>query len=110
MIALPGRLKYGTELIQKHGEKLINHSEYRLGKAFETTAPGFRMKVHLYYSPEKAIQEREALYELLERQENDLSQMEKPQEKEFHYDRYFYINRSKEGKMGYLRQIQSPVM
>ena len=109
VIALPGSLKYGTELIQKHREELMNHSEYRLGKglpygkAFETTALGFRMKVHLYYSPEKAVQESEALYELLERQENDLSQMEEPPEKKLHYDRYFYINRSKEGKLGYIR-------
>ena len=46
-------------------------------------------KVHLYDSPEKAVQECEGLYELPERQENDLSHMEEPSEKKIHYDRYF---------------------
>ena len=49
-------------------------------------------KVHLYDSPEKAVQECEGLYELPERQENDLSHMEEPSEKKIHYDRYFYGN------------------
>lgn len=61
------------------------------------------MKVHLFYSPEKTVQESETLYELLERQENDPSQMEELPEKKLHYDRYFYINRSKEAKIGYIR-------
>ncbi len=109
VIALPGSLKYCTELIQKHRDELMNHSMYRLGKglpygkAFETTVLGFRMKVHLYYDPEKAVQESEALYELLERQENDLSQMEEPPNRKFHYDKYFFINRSKDGRLGYTR-------
>ena len=50
VIALPGSLKYCTELVQKHREELINHSEYRLGKglpygkAFETKVLGFRFE------------------------------------------------------------------
>ncbi len=109
IIALPGSLKYCTELIRKHRDEIINHSEYMLGKglpygnSYETTELGFRMKVHLYYSPEKAVQESEALYELLERQENDLSQMEEPPDRKLHYDKYFFINRSKDGKLGYIR-------
>lgn len=109
IIALPGSLKYCTELIRKHREELIGHSQYYLGKgqpygnAYEVTDLGFRMRVHMYYSPEKAAMESESLYELLERQENELSQMEEPPERKLHYDKYFYINRSKDGKLGYTR-------
>ena len=49
-------------------------------------------QVHLYDSPEKAVQKSEGLYELPERQENNLSHMEEPSEKKIHYDRYFYGN------------------
>lgn len=113
IIALPGSLKYCTDLIKKHRDEIINHSEYRLGKglpygkAYETTELGIRMKVHLFYDPEKAALESEALYELVERQENDLSQMEEPPEKKLHYDKYFYINRSKDGKLGYIRNFKA---
>lgn len=113
IIALPGSLKYGTDLIKKHRDEIINHSEYRLGKglpygkAYETTELGIRMNVHLFYDPEKAAMESEALYELVERQENDLSQMEEPPEKKLHYDKYFYINRSKDGKLGYIRNFKA---
>ena len=56
-------------------------------------------KVHLYDSPEKAVQESEGLYELPERQENDLSHMKEPSEKKIHYDRYFYGNTAQFGKI-----------
>ena len=91
MIALPGSLKYCDELIRKHDQEIVNHSEYMLGtglpygKAFKTEELGFRMKVHLYYDSEKALQESEALYELLDRQENDLKQMEEPPERKLQY-------------------------
>lgn len=107
--ALPGALKYCTELIKKHRDEIVNHSECMLGrglpygKAYEVTELGFRMKVHLYYDPDKAARESEALYELLDRQENDLRGMEEPPEKKLRYDRYFFINRSKDGKLGYTR-------
>lgn len=61
------------------------------------------MKVHLYYDADKAAQESRAFYELLERQENDSKAMEKPPDRKLHYDKYFYINRSKDGKLGYIR-------
>lgn len=107
--ALPQSLKYCTELIKKHRNELVNHSEYMLGlglpygKAYEVTALGFRMNVHLYYDPDKASRESEALYELLDRQENDLSVMEEPPDAKQRYDRFFFINRSKDGKIGYIR-------
>ena len=109
VIALPTNLKYCTELIKKHGGELANHSEYRLGpglpygKSYEETALGFRMRVHLFYDPQKALKETEALYSLIDAQENDLRNMENPPDKKLHYDRYFFINRSKEGKLAYRR-------
>lgn len=109
VIALPGHLGYCRDLIQKHRAELINHSECMLGlglpygKSYEVTELGFRMKVHLYYDPDKALHESEALYELLERQENDLRNMEEPPDRKLRYDKYFYINRTKDGKLGYIR-------
>ena len=109
VIALPTSLKYCTELIKKHGGELANHSEYRLGaglpygKSCEETALGFRMKVHLFYDPQKALKETEALYSLIDAQENDLKNMEEPPDRKLHYDRFFFINRSKDGKLAYRR-------
>lgn len=109
VIALPTSLKYCTELIKKHGGEVANHSEYSLGqglpygKGYEETALGFRMKVHLFYDPQKALKETEALYSLIDAQENDLRNMEEPPDKKLHYDRYFLINRSKDGKLAYRR-------
>lgn len=113
VIALPGSLKYCSELIKKHKNELVNRSECKLGnglpygKAYEVTELGFRMKVHLYYDPDKALCESQALYELLERQENDLKNMDEPPEKKLRYDKYFFINRSKDGKLGYVRNYKA---
>ena len=109
VIALPTNLKYCTELIKKQGGEVANHSEYRLGsglpygKSYEETTLGFRMKLHLFYDPQKALKETEALYSLIDAQENDLRNMEEPPDKKLHYDRYFFINRSKDGKLAYRR-------
>lgn len=113
VIALPTGLKYCVELIKKHRGELVNQSEFMLGsdlpygKSYETTELGFRMKMHMYYDPDKALQESRALYELLERQENDLKNMEEPPDRKLRYDKYFYINRSKEGKIGYVRNYEA---
>ncbi len=109
VIALPSHLKYCSDLIKKHKAELVNRSENMLGKglpygkAYEVAELGFRMKVHLYYDPDKALRESESLYELLERQENDLKSMDEPPDKSLRYDRYFFINRSKDGKLGFVR-------
>ena len=113
VIALPRSLKYCAELIRKHRGELIDHSQYRLGnglpygKAFDVTELGFRMRVHLYYSPEKAVLESESLYELLDRQERELSMMEEPPDRNLRYDRYFHINRARDGKLGYIRNYKA---
>lgn len=95
VIALPGSLKYCSELIKKHGEEIRNHSEYRLGqglpygKKYEVTDLGFRMNVHLFYDNERAVREINAHYSLIDTQENELRRMEEPPDKKLHYDRYF---------------------
>ena len=113
VIALPDSLKYCRELVSEHGAEIVNHSEFLLGlglpygKSYESMALGFRMKIHLYYDPEKALRETSALYALLNAQENDLKSMEEPPDKSLHFDKYFYINRSKDGKLGYIRNFKA---
>lgn len=108
IIALPQSLNYVKELVSKHGNDIVNSSECMIGKGlfakkYESSALGFRMNVHLYYDSFKAATEREALFELIERQENDLKSMEEPPEKKYRYDRFFFINRSKDGKLGFTK-------
>lgn len=33
--------------------------------------------------------------------------MEEPPDKKLHYDKYFYINRSKDGKLGFVRNYEA---
>ena len=113
VIALPGSLKYCSEIIAKHGDEIKNHSAYRLGhglpygKKVETNALGFRMNVHLFYDNEKALKEIGSLYELIDAQEDDLKNMQEPPDKNLHYDRYFFINRSKDGKLAFKRNDEA---
>lgn len=113
IIALPGYLKFCVELIDKHRSELVGHAECYLGKgkpygkAYDITENGYRMRVHVYYDPVKAIAESEHLYEEIERQERELEQMEAPPERKLHYDRYFHINRTKDGGLGYRRNVDA---
>lgn len=109
LIALPGSLKYALDLIDRHRDEIVNRMECYLGigkpygKAFEVTELGFRMKVHLYYDPMKAVKDSEALQTELLKVENELRGMEEPPDRSLHYDRYFFINRAKDGKLGFCR-------
>ena len=109
VIALPGSLKYVKELIKRHRNEIVNVSENMLGsglpygKKYETNELGFRMNVHIYYDPVKALRDSENLYELIEREETELRNMEEPPERNLHYDKYFFINRSKDGKLGFVK-------
>ena len=113
IIALPGHMKFCVEMIDKHRSEVVNQAECYLGKgkpygkAYEVTENGYRMRVHLYYDPYKATAESERLYEEIERQEKELSQMETPPDRKLHYDRYFYINRTKTGGLGYRRNMEA---
>ena len=111
VIALPGSLKYLTELIEKKGLELINHSEYKLGaelpygKAYDVTDLGFRMRVHLYYDPLKAANDSAALFRDVDKMEKELSEMDQPPDRRLHYDRFFFINvSSKDGTMSFRRK------
>lgn len=109
LIALPESLKYCQDIIDKHRNEVINRSECYLGtgkpygKAYEVTELGFRMKVHLFYDPAKAARDSENLHEEIQKQENELLEMQEPPEKKLRYDKYFFINRSKDGKLGFRR-------
>mgnify|MGYP003539607707 FL=1 len=113
IIALPGHMKLCTELIDKYRMEIVNQAECYLGKgmpygkAYDITESDYRMRVHLYYDPYKAVAESERLYEEIERQEKELAQMETPPDRKLHYDRYFYINRTKNGGLGYRRNIEA---
>lgn len=110
VIALPGNLKYVTELVEKKGKELINRSEYKLGaelpygKAYDVTELGFRMRVHLYYDPLKAANDSAALFRTVEKMEKELSEMDQAPDRWLHYDKYFFINvSSKDGTMSFRR-------
>ena len=113
IIALPSHMKFCIELIDKHREEIVNQAECYLGKgkpygrAYEVTENGYRMRVHLYYDPYKATAESERLYEEIARQEKELSQMDTPPDRKLRYDRYFYINRTKDGRLGYRRNMEA---
>ena len=110
VIALPGNLKYLTELVETKGLELINHSEYKLGadlpygKAYDVTDLGFRMRVHLYYDPLKAANDSAALFRDVEKMEKELSEMDQAPDRRLHYDKFFFINvSSKDGTMSFRR-------
>lgn len=113
VIALPSHLKYCKNLIKNHANEIINHSRYSLGlglpyaKAFEVDELGFRMKVHLYYDPAKANRESVALYDLINRQENDLKLLKEPPEKKLKYDKFFLINRAKDGSLAFKKNYEA---
>jgi hypothetical protein len=113
VIAIPGGLKYAQELIRLHRDEIVNRSSCRLGddlpygKAYESTEYGFRMMVHIYYDPQKAVQDSENLYREIARQEAELSEMTSPPDRKLRYDRYFFINRSKDGGLGYRRNADA---
>ena len=113
IMALPGHMKFCQELIEKHREEVVNRSECYLGngkpygKAYIVEQEGYRMKVHLYYDPYKAVRDSAALYEDIEKQEMELREMKEPPDRKLHYDRYFYINRAKDGGLGFRRNTKA---
>lgn len=109
IIALPGHMRFCQELIDRHRDEIVNRSACYLGfgkpygKAYVVEDEQFRLKVHLYYDPEKAVRESGNFYEELEKQENELREMDTPPDRNLHYDRYFFINRGKDGKLAFRR-------
>ena len=113
VMALPDHIKYCQTLIDKHREELINRSECYLGankpygKGYIEEINGIRMKIHIYYDPYKAAKESSNLYEELDKLEQELRGMETPPDRKLHYDKYFYINRGKDGRLGFRRNTEA---
>ena len=110
IMALPGSLKYCRELIDKHRDEIVNKSECYLGpdkpygRAYDVNELGFRMRVHVYYDPDKAAHDGRLLHEEIAKTENELAEMTEPPARSLHHDRYFFINRSsKDGSLSYRR-------
>jgi transposase len=112
IISVPNSSLFAKELIDKHRSQIVNRSECRLGKNLPYAKEviredfGMRVKAHIYYSPAKAATEEEILFNDLERCERALSEMSEPLVKSLHYDRYFKINRSKDGGVGFIRDSE----
>lgn len=65
------------------------------------------MKVYLYYDPYNAAKESSSLYEEIDKLERELQGMETPPDRKLHYDRYFHINRGKDGRLGFRRNAEA---
>lgn len=109
IISVPNSSLFARELIDKYRSQIVNRSECRLGKNLPYAKDviredfGMRVKAHIYYNPSKAAAEEELLFEELERREHALSEMIEPPARNLHYDRYFKINRKKDGGVAFIR-------
>ena len=109
IISVPNSSLFAKELIDKHRSQIVNRSECRLGKNLPYAKAviredfGMRVKAHIYYNPAKAAAEEEILFDDLERCERALGEMSEPPARSLHYDRYFKINRTKDGGVGFIR-------
>lgn len=112
IISVPNSSLFARELIDKYRNQIVNRSECRLGKNLPYAKAviredfGMRIKAHIYYNPAKAAAEEEILFDELEKCERVLSEMAEPPARSLHYDRYFKINRSKDGGVGFIRDTQ----
>lgn len=112
IISVPNSSVFAKELIDKYRSQIVNRSECKLGKNLPYAMTvirndfGMRVKAHIYYNPSKAATEEEILFDEIERRENALSEMSEPPSKSLYYDRYFKINRSKDGGVGFIRDNQ----
>ena len=109
IISVPNSNLFAKDLIDKYRNQIVNRSECRLGKNLPYVKAviredfGIRVKAHIYYNPAKAAAEEEILFAELERCEHALSEMSEPPARSLHYDRYFKINRPKDGGVAFIR-------
>ena len=112
IISIPNSSTFAKELIDKHRSEIVNRSECRLGKDLPYVKSvikedfGLRFKAHIYYSPSKAADEENLLFEDIEKCENALRQMSEPPSRTLRYDRYFKINHKKGGGIGFIRDTE----
>lgn len=109
IISVPNSSFFAKDLIDKYRNQIVNHSECRLGKNLPYVKAviredfGMRLKAHVYYNPAKAAAEEEMLFDELERCERALSEMSDSPARNPYYDRYFKINRAKDGSIAFIR-------
>jgi len=112
IISVPNSSLFAKDLIDKYRNQIVNRSECKLGKNLPYAKAviredfGMRVKAHIYYSPAKAAAEEEILFEEIEQCKHALSAMTEPPAKALRYDRYFKINRKKDGGIGFIRDIE----
>jgi transposase len=111
IISVPNSSLFARELIDKYRSQIVNRSECRLGKNLPYVKDviredfGIRVKAHIYYNPTKAAAAEEILFDEIERCEKALREMTEPPARSLQYDRYFKINRTKDGGFGFIRDI-----
>ena len=109
IISVPNSSLFARELIDKYRIQIVNRSECRLGKNLPYAKDviredfGMRVKAHIFYNPAKAAAEEDILFEEIERCEKALREMTEPPARNLQYDRYFKINRTKDGGLGFIR-------
>jgi len=112
IISVANSTLFAKELIDEHRGEIVSRSECRLGKDLPYAKAviredlGFRIKAHIYYNPAKAAAEEEMLFEEIERCEHALSEMTEPPSRKLRYDRYFKINRKKDGGLAFIRDAE----
>ena len=103
VMGIPNSLKFSREMIDRYRGEIVNRSECRLGKGLPYAKSviveefGIRGKLHIYYSPAKALAEEEVLYDRIEKEEQALLEMKQAPPKSKRYEKHFEINENKDG-------------
>jgi len=102
VMGIPNSLKFSMQMIDKYRGEIVNRSECRLGKGLPYAKStvveefGIRAKLHIYYSPSKAVAEEEQFYDRIEKDELALRDMTQAPSKSKRYDKHFQINRNED--------------
>jgi len=109
VMSIPNSLKFSAQMIDRYRSEIVNRSECRLGKGLPYAKSviveefGIRGKLHIYYSPSKAVAEEEALYDRIEKEEQALSEMKQAPSKSKRYEKHFEINEHKDGGFSFTK-------
>lgn len=109
VMGIPNSLKFSAQMIDKYRGDIVNRSECRLGKGLPYAKSviveefGIRAKLHIYYSPSKAVIEEELLYDRIEKDEQALRDMTQAPSKSKRFDKLFQINRNKDKTFDFSR-------
>lgn len=103
-------LKYTKELLKKYRKEKMCDSRNRVPKqelfavSINTDKYGIKSKVHIYYNGQKDLDESNALFEKLEKYEEQLKKCKKAPIDNKKYTKYFNINVKENGKFEYVRK------